>query len=281
MAPAPVGFRVDLGFGPVSEFVTFDHLQQAYVTAKLPADIIFDVGRFVTNAGAEVIEAKDDWLYSRSLLFSFAIPFTHTGLRVTVPIPGVAGLSVMGGLFNGFDQPAGVPGAGVSNAVGSAKMGHLALVYNGPSNTTVVLNGYYGYPAANQTDTKTLLDGVIGRSFGDLSLNVNADYGHQAGKNYWGVAGMARYSFLQDAFRISARAEYLDDSDGATGLADPAGVPLLNKYWEGTLSLSVPAGTNAEFRLEGRYDRSVDVAVFKGGTEQGQGTVQVAALAWF
>jgi len=56
---------------------------------------------------------------------------------------------------------------------------------------------------------------------------------------------------------------------------------LRNKYWEGTLSLSVPGGPNAEFRVEGRYDRSTDASVFKGGTEQGQGTVQVAALAWF
>jgi len=280
-APAPIGFRVDLGFGPVSEFTTFDHLQQGYLSVKLPGDIIVDGGRFVTNAGAEVIEAKDDWIYSRSLLFNYAIPFTHTGLRVIIPIPGIQGLSLMAGLFNGFDQPAGVPGSGVSNKVGSPKMGHLALVYSGPSNTTVTLNGYYGYPDATQSDTKTLLDGMVGRSFGDLSLNVNADYGRQSGKQYWGVAGMARYSFFEDKLRISGRGEYLDDSDGAAGITNPAGARLFNKYWEGTLSLSIPAASNAELRVEGRYDRSIDASIFKGGTEQGQGTVQAAALAWF
>ena len=121
----------------------------------------------------------------------------------------------------------------------------------------------------------------MGRSFGDLSLNVNADYGRQSGKQYWGVAGMARYSFFDDKFRISGRGEYLDDSDGAAGITNAAGARLVNKYWEGTLSLSVPGGPNAEFRVEGRYDRSIDASVFEGGTEQGQGTVQVAALAWF
>ena len=40
-----------------------------------------DVGKFVTNAGAEVIEAKDDWNYSRSLLFQLAIPLYHSGVR--------------------------------------------------------------------------------------------------------------------------------------------------------------------------------------------------------
>ena len=70
----------------------------------------------------------------------------------------------------------------------------------------------------------------------NLSLNVNADYGRQSGNQYWGVAGMARYSFLDDTFRISGRGEYLDDSDGATGITNPAGATLRNKYWEGTLS---------------------------------------------
>jgi len=280
-APAPVGFRVDLGFGPVAQLVTFDHLQQAFLSVKLPGEIILDGGRFVTNAGAEVIEAKDDWMYSRSLLFNFAIPFTHTGLRVTIPIPGIAGLSAMAGLFNGFDQPTGLFGSGVTNKVGSPKMGHLALMYSGPASTTVTLNGYYGYTDATQTDKKTLLDGTVARSFGDLSLNVNADYGRQSGKQYWGLAGMARYSFFADTFRISGRGEYFDDSDGAAGITDAAGTRLTNKYWEGTVSLSVPGGPNAEFRLEGRYDRSTDARIFKDGSEQGQGTVQVAALAWF
>ncbi|TMB25980.1 MAG: hypothetical protein E6J65_08520 [Deltaproteobacteria bacterium] len=75
----------------------------------------------------------------------------------------------------------------------------------------------------------------------NLSLNVNADYGRQSGNQYWGVAGMARYSFLDDTFRISGRGEYLDDSDGATGITNPAGATLRNKYWEGTLSWD-PAG---------------------------------------
>ena len=43
------------------------------------------------------------------------------------------------------------------------------------------------------------------------------------------------YSFLDDTFRISGRGEYLDDSDGATGITNPAGATLRNKYWEGTL----------------------------------------------
>ena len=105
VAPAPAGLRLDLGFGPVADLssleVTTDpgpppttttgasevmkHVQQAYVSLELPGprSVVVDAGRFVTSAGAEVIEAKDDWLYSRSLLFGYAIPFAHNGVRIT------------------------------------------------------------------------------------------------------------------------------------------------------------------------------------------------------
>ena len=42
-----------------------------------------DIGKFVTSAGAEVIESKDNWNYSRSLLFAWAIPYYHFGPATT------------------------------------------------------------------------------------------------------------------------------------------------------------------------------------------------------
>ncbi len=277
--PFTAGFRFDLGFGQTAAILNNSGtnglrpspssgigavaVQQAYGSLKLPFDVVVDGGKFVTNAGAEVIEAKDNWLYSRSLLFGFAIPFTHTGVRATVPVPGVEGLSVMAGLFNGFDNPPG--------PVGSSKMGHVALVYSGPSSTTAVLNLLYGKPLPGQQD-KTLVDAVLARSFGDLSLNVNFDYGDQNSIHYWGVAGMARYSLLGDKLRISARGEYLNDDDGLIFGAS-------NKYYEGTLGLSIPVGTQVEFRVEGRYD-TMKTAAFATGKDN-QTTLQVAALAWF
>ena len=269
------GFRADLGFGPTakvlggaaaaSDNVAAFYLQQAYVSLKLPADIVLDAGKFVTNTGAEVIEAKDNWLYSRSILFGFAIPFTHTGVRATIPVPGAEGVSVMAAVFNGFDNP--------PSTVGSKKMGHLALMYSGPSSTLVVLNALYGYAAPGDADERLLLDGVVARAFGDLTLNVNADYNKLGEASNWGIAGMARYSFLGDKFRVSARAEYLDDTDG--GMAG-----IGTKVYEGTLCASIPVGSNAEVRLEGRRDFSDD-PIFKGGANKDQTTVQVAALAWF
>jgi hypothetical protein len=56
--------------------------------------------------------------------------------------------------------------------------------------------------------------------------------------------------------------------------------PQPPKYYEGTISASIPVGTGAELRIEGRRDFS-DKAVFKASTEKDQTTIQVAALAWF
>lgn len=189
-APAPVGFRLDLGVGttasilsgkpPGATSVGDATIEQGFVSLKVPRDVVIDAGRFVTNAGAEVIEAKDNWLYSRSILFNYAIPFTHVGVRITAPIPAAPALSAMGSFFNGWDNPPG--------KVGSKKAGHLALSYAGPSATTATVNVIYGYVNQDAPDPRLLLDAVLGRTFGTLSLNVNGDWAREGARHYEGVA---------------------------------------------------------------------------------------------
>lgn len=45
-----------------------------------------DFGKFVTSDGAEVIETNGNWNYSRSLLFAWAIPYYHFGVRASFPV---------------------------------------------------------------------------------------------------------------------------------------------------------------------------------------------------
>ena len=58
-------------------------LKEAYVSYLAPVGkgLQVDFGKFVTPMGAEVIESKDNWNYSRSILFGYAIPFYHFGVR--------------------------------------------------------------------------------------------------------------------------------------------------------------------------------------------------------
>jgi hypothetical protein len=68
-APAPVGFRIDLGYGKTAEWVslsepagdTYENLLQAYLTAPVRLGKrrgTVDAGKFVTHHGAEVIETQ-------------------------------------------------------------------------------------------------------------------------------------------------------------------------------------------------------------------------------
>src|SRR5439155_15077893 len=56
-------------------------LQEAYLSYKVPlgSGLTLKAGKFVTLLGYEVVESPNNLNFSRSLLFSFAIPITHTG----------------------------------------------------------------------------------------------------------------------------------------------------------------------------------------------------------
>src|SRR5229473_6825385 len=97
-SPDPVGFQVDLGFGRAFEIIHSNepstapsflrNIEQAYLSLKPAKAKGFEVdfGQFVTSAGAEVIETNSNWNYSRSLLFAWAIPYYHFGVRASFPV---------------------------------------------------------------------------------------------------------------------------------------------------------------------------------------------------
>ena len=81
----PIGFRVDVGGGraidlmgtPSPDPTAFRYLEQAFISVKPKSwkGLEVDLGKFVTTAGAEVVESKDNWNYSRALLYALAIPY--------------------------------------------------------------------------------------------------------------------------------------------------------------------------------------------------------------
>ena len=284
MAPAPAGFRLDLGFGSAADAInaasafsagpkvstTGHYVQQAYVAMKLgPAEV--NVGRFSTSAGAEVIEAKDNWLYSRSLVFNLE-PLTHTGVRVTMPLSEA--LSLTAGANNGWD---------VVNTSFAGKTGQLSLAWTGPSASTLAANVYIGENptlwsgAANtKGDLRTFVDLVGGATVGPLGLLANFDWATEAADPWWGFSLAVRYALPADVARVTVRGEYVRDANGAR-----VGTGTETELWEGTAGLSVPVGGNSELRVEARYDHA-NVQLFSNGSPtDGQLTGTVAALAWF
>ena len=290
MAPSPVGFRLDLGFGPTADAIdraaffatagnpraayqptAAHYVQQAYAALKL-GPVELNVGRFVTAAGAEVIEAKDNWLYSRSLLFNL-VPITHTGVRAVVPITDTLSLTV--GANNGWDAvKLNYPG----------KTAQASLAWTGPRSTTLAANLYIGnnpttwagLPNTNG-NLRTLIDVVAGTTAGPLSFSANFDWATEAADPWFGFSGMVRYSLPGDFLRVTGRGEFVKDYNGvrfATGID--------TEVFELTGGLALPVGSNAELRLEGRYDHADnDLAFTKGTPSNHQATGTLAALAWF
>lgn len=285
----PAGLRLDLAVGTVAETIDlevnsnahniFRNIEQAFATFKLPfaPSIVVDVGKFVTSAGAEVIEAKDNVNYSRSLLFGYAIPFTHTGVRVTDAVSDT--FSVQASLLNGWD---------VVFDNNKEKTLGLSGTYASGDWVTVALNLYAGAErnAGQGAGWRYLADAVVTRKFGERFLaTLNGDFGFESGgapdgtdATWYGGAIYGRYQLL-DAMAIALRLEDFQDSQGArTAVAGGVGIA------EGTLTLIFPivseGGGQVELRVEARHDQATK-SIFYNGSSEGQTTFQAAALAWF
>jgi hypothetical protein len=275
-----VGFNVKLTFGPASSLINafepgttqnLQNLEQAYVSYLAPAGkgLQVDVGKFVTPLGAEVIEAKDNWNYSRSLLFALAIPYYHMGARVSYsPNDRV---SLAGYVVNGWNDV-------VEN--NSGKTVGAQLTYKPFPSLSVVANYMAGPEQSEDTDWRRIFDTTVTyTATSRLSLMANYDYGQDAvagaGVHWTGVAAYARYQ-ATDWLAFVPRAEWYDDSQGFT-----TGVAQTLK--EITVTAECKAADNFLIRTEYRNDVS-NVPFFTtggGAAVSHQGSFTVAALYAF
>jgi hypothetical protein len=231
---------------------SFD-VRQAFVQyATGPFTLI--AGKFVTLAGAEVINPTQNTNFSRSLLFTESEPLDHTGVRATYAVTGT--LSLIAGVNNGWNITSTSYGpktgeAGIAWAPGKA----LSLSTSAYFGKTQYLPGTTVYVDAE----RTLLDVVATyNATSALTFIVNADWDRQdhafgvgtEDATWSGIAAYANYSF-NDRWRVSLRGEYLDDAEGyLTATADG------QHLWEGTATLGYDPTKHFELRLEGRYDAS-------------------------
>lgn len=271
-----VGFRFDFDYGPVTDWVhaadpatgeVVKHTQQAYISYMAPvgSGLTVDFGKFVTQHGAEVIEAKDNWNYSRSLLFSWAIPYYHMGVRLGYA-PN-AKVTLGGYVVNGWNN--------VKDNNSGKTFGLQALLK--PTSPVAITLNYMGGPEQTDDtdDWRHLVDVTLMYTLnGMFSVMGNADYGQDtvAGSDVtW--KGIAVYAKAQATpiFAVIPRFEYYDDSDGGftTGTAQ-----TLKEF---TLTGEVKHSRGLIMRLEYRRDWS-DVGFFRKGRtpRDDQNTVSIA-----
>ncbi len=249
---------IDKNRGPANGVDKRADITQAFVHYGAgPLTLI--AGKFVTLSGAEVIKSAANSNYSRSILFGYAIPFTHTGVRATYKASDT--LTLVGGVNQGWDA---------FKDTNSEKTLELQLGYTPSKTFALLLTGYSGkeqlanYPTKSDAKgTRNLLDVVATFSASErLTFIFNYDYGTQdsgsagIGKAKWqGFAGYANYQF-NDQWRLSLRGEYFDDQDGyRTGVTQ--------KWKEATATLAYLPNKNLELRVEVRGDRSDQEAFLK------------------
>jgi len=251
-------------------------LEQAFGEISLPGNLTVDFGKFTTTAGAEVIEANKNWLYSRSLLFN-AIPLLHTGVRANLKINDM--VTVQGSVVNGWNND---PDLNAWKTIG------LSATITASPAFSLIGTTYFGKegqpqmsPAgATPGDLRFLLDIVaaytVNSAFG---LNLNIDYikafddisaDYQVGGSL-----MGRY-VVSDHINFAARGEYL-----ATHI-DAAAATL--SQGEVTVMMGIDVGKNFELRPEVRADfagKFGGADVLEGGTKSSAVTGTLAALTWF
>ena len=256
-----LGFRVDLVAGPTADLVNsfepgglelLKNIEQAYGSYLFGKKLQVDVGKFVTPAGAEVIETKDNWNYSRSLLFALAIPYYHAGIRATVPVSDKVTLSGM--LINGWNDV---------QDNNSGKSWGVGAILKPTAKITLAQNLIGGAEQPGDTsDKRFLTDTTLTVAATDkLSLMANYDYGKDSvlGSDVkW--QGIAIYARLQATsyWALTPRFEWFDDADGFT-------TGTVQKVKEFTITTEQKLGGKLLTRVEYRHDFSDQPFFTKNG----------------
>jgi len=287
--PDSSGFKIKLSSGETAKWIharglsgaaltssqagegtdAFD-VTEAYVSylAPLGKGLRFDLGKMATYFGAEVIEAKDNANYSRSLLFNYAIPFTHTGLKMGYGFTDA--LSVSAHVCNGWDNA-------TDNNKGKS-LG-LSIGITPAESFAAVLNYMAGPEQDNMTrNPRKLADAVVTiKPTKKLALILNYDSATEkmgvvsTGEDakWSGAAGIIKYD-LTDKYSLSVRAESFDDKNGVrTGTAQ--------KLTEYTVTPEIRLNGGLILRPEYRHDAS-NVYSFKAGEKKSQDTIALGVM---
>lgn len=246
------------------------------------------VGKFETLAGAEVIESPSDIQFSRSILFGYAVPFTHTGGRLTWAMN--SNISFIVGLNKGWDttsqlnapQNNCVVGTGLSCLAVPGYNDSSALTFEGgaiwnPSKAfSWTIDGYSGqveegwnvavpgaFVVSPGRPVKSLVDTVATVHVNAFTFMVNGDYGSQTNTNLlntagglfgyglaqWGGAALYGSYALSGQWTASLRGEVFNDFGGSRS-------GITQTWTEGTATIAYTPNANIIIRGEIRGDKS-------------------------
>ena len=239
--------------GPTYAPTTIDelskHIGQAVFTYN-PAGApnwVFEVGKMATHLGLELGKSKDNWNYSRSTIFSFAIPLWHTGMHVGYTVkPNI--LTASAYLYNGWNT---IYENNFTPTYG-------AQIKWTPNDRFTGVYNYIGGPeqALNSNNWKQVHEANFAYTLNPtVSLASDFVYGNEkaavpSGDASWYGAQLGMKWQTSPKFYLSPRVEYYRDPQGYTlGGSDQ----LLYTY---TLTESLQLSDGFELRVEQRLDHS-------------------------
>ena len=265
-----VTFRTDLDFGRDPKLVNgtenwaageIFNLQQAYVALKAPVGngLTFKIGKFVTMHGNEVLEGWANNNISRSLLFNYAIPFTHTGIMANYAFTDW--LTVDLGVVNGWNSVVDI---------NNGKSVHAQFTIKPFDKLTWIIGGTVGPETAGADGPiRALVDTTLTYVPTDKwTLAINYDWGrdsalagHGGFADWQGVAGYVHWVPI-DWFGLSFRGEFYKDDVGTLGV--PTGAVASTKVFEGTLTSHFYVSDGLDLRLEYRHDHGNNASFLRG-----------------
>ncbi|MBL8207497.1 MAG: porin [Blastocatellia bacterium] len=285
---SPLGFRVDLAAGEtvdriisVSDSSRNDatkHILQAYGSYVAPGGLTIDFGKFYTPIGAEVVDTKDNFNYSRAWLFTYG-PYYHMGLRAKYAFNDK--VAVTGFLVNGWDnvfENNVKAGKTVGVQLGLTPTKKFALTQTFMAGPEAPLANV---PAVSAQDNWRQISDTVATVYvtDKFTLLGNLVYGRDGdntGKrgDWTGFAGYFKYAFT-DKLAFSPRFEVLRDADGLrTGTAQTVK--------DITLTQEIKLANNFITRFEYRRDFS-NQKVFTNsvGTAKDNQNTFIIGLSYF
>jgi hypothetical protein len=224
-------------------------VQQAFVSYMTPVGngLRVDVGKFTTHVGSEAIEGPDGFndTYSRGLLFGFAEPFTHTGVRLAYGFNTTVSATVL--VVNGWDNV-------VDNNSGKSIGAQIALT---PSKSLTFYGNYIGGPErTGSSDVRHLVNLVAIEKPNDaVTFTASVDYGFE--RNAAGPGQDGRWEGLSASSKVDLTKAWSVALRGEV-FADPTAVRTGSPQTltEATLSPWFKVNAHAIVRADLRLDRS-------------------------
>ena len=253
-------------------------LEQALVKFRIPVGNGLDIyaGKFVTFLGYEVIESPANPNFSRGLLFTDAIPLTHTGVYADYKFNDT--FEAKFGVVDGWNNSVSFSTPNTSDEAfgGKAVTGQLNI--NAPGkNANLTFSGIY---SPNGEPGITEPNGAFGQAVpttaglyvldlwgnwtptfdknGNTTLGFNLDYGSDS-YSWYGAALYAQYK-LTKVITLAGRGEYIHEDAGAAKFGNggftEGGVfrPDAENDWSATLTVSFAVWDNLLTRVEYRFD---------------------------